>query len=54
MKWPMKWLVVTGTVNEGFSFHGPFDGPAKADEWARQQPFSPHYLLAEYPYVNKA
>lgn len=29
-----KWLVVTGTVNEGFTFYGPFDSAKDADHWA--------------------
>lgn len=46
------WLVVTGTINEGFSIYVSHDGkpfrtPAEADAWAQQQSFSPNYVLTK-------
>lgn len=41
------WLVVVGTVNEGFSFYGPFDDAKDADHWAGLYFKRDAYVLAE-------
>ena len=41
-----RWLVVSGDVNEGFTFYGPFETAAAAASWADQQEFAPGYVLA--------
>ena len=40
------WIIATGSVNEGFSFYGPFESAKVAEDWANRQPFAPNWVLA--------
>lgn len=34
--YPIKYMVVAGTLGTGFEFYGPFDRHSTADLWARK------------------
>lgn len=34
--YPVKYMVVTGTLGAGFEFYGPFDDIAATDSWVRR------------------